>query len=42
LSLKVTPTISADGLVRLVVEQTTEDISTTSVDGASDLITNKR
>ncbi|HAC29066.1 MAG TPA: type II secretion system protein GspD, partial [Marinobacter hydrocarbonoclasticus] len=38
LSLKVTPTISADGLVRLVVEQTTEDISTTSVDGASDLI----
>ncbi|WP_303289118.1 type II secretion system secretin GspD [Marinobacter sp. SS5-14b] len=42
LSLKVTPTISADGLVRLVVEQTTEDISTTTVDGASDLITNKR
>ncbi|PSF10880.1 type II secretion system secretin GspD [Marinobacter shengliensis] len=42
LSLKVTPTISADGLVRLVVEQTTEDISTTTVSGASDLITNKR
>ncbi|GGC75710.1 type II secretion system secretin GspD [Marinobacter halophilus] len=42
LSLKVTPTISADGLVRLVVEQTTEDISTTTVAGASDLITNKR
>ncbi|WP_199456087.1 MULTISPECIES: type II secretion system secretin GspD [unclassified Marinobacter] len=42
LSLKVTPTISADGLVRLVVEQTTEDISTTNVAGASDLITNKR
>lgn len=42
LSLKVTPTISADGLVRLVVEQTTEDISTTAVDNASDLITNKR
>jgi general secretion pathway protein D len=42
LSLKVTPTISDDGLVRLVVEQTTEDISTTNVAGASDLITNKR
>ena len=42
LSLKVTPTISAEGLVRLVVEQTTEDISTTNVSGASDLITNKR
>ncbi|WP_029654070.1 type II secretion system secretin GspD [Marinobacter daepoensis] len=42
LSLKVTPTISADGLVRLVVEQTTEDISTTAIDNASDLITNKR
>ncbi|NWO06352.1 MAG: type II secretion system secretin GspD [Alteromonadaceae bacterium] len=42
LSLKVTPTISDDGLVRLVVEQTTEDISTTNVSGASDLITNKR
>lgn len=42
LSLKVTPTISADGLVRLVVEQTTEDISTTAVANASDLITNKR
>jgi len=42
LSLKVTPTISADGLVRLVVEQTTEDIATTNVAGASDLITNKR
>ncbi|MEC7816463.1 MAG: type II secretion system secretin GspD [Pseudomonadota bacterium] len=42
LTLKVTPTISADGLVRLVVEQTTEDISTTTVAGASDLITNKR
>ncbi|KPQ29584.1 MAG: type II secretion system protein D [Marinobacter excellens HL-55] len=42
LSLRVTPTISADGLVRLVVEQTTEDISTTTVSGASDLITNKR
>ncbi|MEP3563237.1 MAG: type II secretion system secretin GspD [Marinobacter sp.] len=42
LSLKVTPTISADGLVRMVVEQTTEDISATTVTGASDLITNKR
>jgi len=42
LSLKVTPTISADGLVRLAVEQTTENISTTNVAGASDLITNKR
>lgn len=42
LSLKVTPTISADGLVRLVVEQTTENISPTDVAGASDIITNKR
>ena len=42
LTLKVTPTISADGLVRLVVEQTTENVSSTTVAGASDLITNKR
>ena len=42
LSLKVTPTISADGLVRLVVEQTTEDIAAANVAGASDLVTNKR
>jgi len=42
LTLKVTPTISADGLVRLVVEQTTENVSPTTVAGASDLITNKR
>jgi general secretion pathway protein D len=42
LTLKVTPTISADGLVRLVVEQTTENVSPTTIAGASDLITNKR
>jgi general secretion pathway protein D len=42
LTLKVTPTISADGLVRLVVEQTTENVVPTTIAGASDLITNKR
>lgn len=41
LTLKVTPTISADGLVRLVVEQTTENIAD-SVEDASDIITSKR
>lgn len=41
LTLKVTPSISDDGLVRLVVEQTTEDIAA-SVDNASDIVTNKR
>ena len=41
LTLKVTPTISADGLVRLVVEQTTESIGD-SIESASDIITNKR
>ncbi|SFM42762.1 type II secretion system secretin GspD [Marinobacter zhejiangensis] len=41
LTLKVTPTISADRLVRLVVEQTTENIAA-SVDDASDIVTNKR
>ncbi|KEF31700.1 General secretion pathway protein D [Marinobacter nitratireducens] len=41
LTLKVTPTISADGLVRLVVEQTTENV-TDSIDDASDIVTNKR
>jgi general secretion pathway protein D len=41
LTLKVTPTISADGLVRLVVEQTTENVAD-SVDNASDIVTNKR
>jgi general secretion pathway protein D len=41
LTLKVTPTISADGLVRLVVEQTTESVAD-SVDNASDIVTNKR
>ncbi|MEQ9544829.1 MAG: type II secretion system secretin GspD [Marinobacter sp.] len=41
LTLKVTPTISADGLVRLVVEQTTEDIAE-SVEDASDIVTSKR
>ncbi|GGY70903.1 type II secretion system secretin GspD [Marinobacter zhanjiangensis] len=41
LTLKVTPSISSDGLVRLVVEQTTEDVAT-SVDNAADIVTNKR
>lgn len=41
LTLKVTPSISDDDVVRLVVEQTTEDI-TASVANAADLITNKR
>ncbi|MEX0603759.1 MAG: type II secretion system secretin GspD [Marinobacter sp.] len=41
LTLKVTPTISDDGLVRLVVEQTTEDVAD-SIEDASDIITNKR
>lgn len=41
LTLKVTPTISHDDVVRLVVEQTTEDISPGIAD-AADLITNKR
>ncbi len=41
LTLKVTPSISADGLVRLVVEQTTENVAD-SIENASDIITNKR
>ncbi|SFR77566.1 general secretion pathway protein D [Marinobacter daqiaonensis] len=41
LTLKVTPSISEDGLVRLVVEQTTEDVAA-SVENASDIVTNKR
>ncbi len=41
LTLKVTPSISEDGLVRLVVEQTTEDVAD-SVENASDIVTNKR
>lgn len=41
LTLKVTPSISDDDVVRLIVEQTTEDI-TASVANAADLITNKR
>lgn len=41
LTLKVTPSISADGLVKLIVEQTTESIAD-SVDSASDIVTNKR
>ncbi|MDX1589438.1 MAG: type II secretion system secretin GspD, partial [Oleiphilaceae bacterium] len=41
LTLKVTPSISDDNVVRLIVEQTTEDI-TASVANAADLITNKR
>ncbi|WP_203140602.1 type II secretion system secretin GspD [Marinobacter mangrovi] len=41
LTLKVTPTISEDGLVKLIVEQTTENIAD-SVESASDLVTNKR
>lgn len=42
LTLNVTPTISEDGLVRLEVEQTTENLARTNIEGASDLITNKR
>ncbi|KMQ74990.1 type II secretion system secretin GspD [Marinobacter subterrani] len=41
LTLRVTPTISADGLVRLVVEQTTESVAD-SIENASDIVTNKR
>ncbi|WP_152206434.1 type II secretion system secretin GspD [Marinobacter changyiensis] len=41
LTLKVTPTISDDGLVRLIVEQTTEDVAD-SIEDASDIVTNKR
>lgn len=41
LTLKVTPSISADNVVRMIVEQTTEDIAT-SVTQAADIITNKR
>lgn len=41
LTLKVTPTISADDLVRLVVEQTTENVAD-SIEDASDIVTNKR
>ncbi|WP_417539323.1 type II secretion system secretin GspD [Marinobacter sp.] len=41
LTLRVTPTISADGLVRLVVEQTTESVAD-SIEDASDIVTNKR
>lgn len=41
LTLKVTPTISEDGLVRLVVEQSTEDVAD-SIENASDIVTNKR
>ena len=41
LTLKVTPTISAEGLVRLVVEQTTESVAD-SIEDASDIVTNKR
>ena len=41
LTLKVTPTISADGLVRLVVEQSTENVAD-SIENASDIVTNKR
>lgn len=41
LTLKVTPTISADSLVRLVVEQTTENVAD-SIENASDIVTNKR
>ncbi|MBS3805809.1 MAG: type II secretion system secretin GspD, partial [Oleiphilaceae bacterium] len=41
LTLKVTPSISADGLVRLIVEQTTENVAESIAD-ASDIITNKR
>jgi len=41
LTLKVTPTISADGLFLLIVTETTENIGD-SVESASDIITNKR
>lgn len=41
LTLKVKPSISADGLVRLVVEQSTEDIAP-SVNDAADIVTTKR
>ncbi|MAA64234.1 MAG: type II secretion system protein GspD [Alteromonadaceae bacterium] len=41
LTLKVTPSISEDGLVKLTVEQTTENIAD-SIDSASDIVTNKR
>lgn len=41
LTLKVTPSISTDGVVRMNVEQTTEDIAS-SVSQAADIITNKR
>ncbi len=41
LTLKVTPTISAGGLVRLVVEQSTENVAD-SIQNASDIVTNKR
>ena len=40
LTLKVTPTISDDNLVRLIVEQSTENV-TESI-SASDIVTNKR
>lgn len=41
LTLKVTPSISSDNVVKLKVDQTTESIAN-SVQSASDLITNKR
>lgn len=41
LTLKVTPSINKDELVRLKVEQTTESIAD-SIDSASDIVTNKR
>lgn len=41
LTLKVTPSISEDKLVKLTVEQTTESIAD-SIDSASDIVTNKR
>ena len=41
LTLKVTPSISEDELVKLTVEQTTESIAD-SIEAASDIVTNKR
>lgn len=41
LTLRVTPSISDDDLVRLIVEQTTESVAP-SVQSASDIVTNKR
>ncbi|WP_396587280.1 type II secretion system secretin GspD [Bermanella sp. R86510] len=41
-TLKVTPHVQDGKFVRLAVEQSTESVSTTAIEGQSDLITNKR